>query len=83
MTADEVAALEKGEGGENGTPVISEPKKTSSGTKRKAGAANNETPIKRSKVAASESADEDDDDDGEEDINDLALTRTASRYPKR
>lgn len=23
------------------------------------------------------------DDDGEEDINDLALTRTASRYPKR
>jgi len=65
LTADEVAALEKGEGGENGTPVI-EKTKTSSGTKRKAGAANNETPIKRSKVA-SESAEDDDDDDGEED----------------
>jgi hypothetical protein len=67
LTADEVAALEKGEGGENGAPVIQETtKKPTSGTKRKAGAANNETPIKRSKVA-SESAEDDDDDDGEED----------------
>ena len=66
LTADEVAALEKGEGGENGTPVIQDTKKASSGTKRKAGASNNETPIKRSKVA-SESAEDDDDDDGEED----------------
>ncbi len=66
LTADEVAALEKGEGGENGTPVISEPQKAASGTKRKAGGANKETPSKRSKIA-SESADEDDDDDGEED----------------
>ena len=65
LTADEVAALEKGEGGENGMPVITETKKPS-GTKRKSGAMNNENLAKRSKVA-SESAEEEDDDDGEED----------------
>ncbi|KIW64905.1 hypothetical protein PV04_07209 [Phialophora macrospora] len=66
LTADEVAALEKGEGAENGTPATNKPDKVASGTKRKAGASNNETPSKRSKVA-SESAEDDDDDDGEED----------------
>lgn len=66
LTADEVAALEKGEGGENGTPATKKVETVSSGTKRKAGASNNETPVKRSKVA-SESAEEEDDDDGEED----------------
>jgi len=69
LTADEVAALEKGEtvpGVNDGTQPA--PKdKSSSGTKRKAGAADNETPVKKSKVA-SESAEEEDDDDGEEDL---------------
>jgi hypothetical protein len=72
LTADEVAALEKGESipgvGENGTPATKETKTATSGTKRKAGgAADNETPVKKSKVA-SESAEEEDDDDGEEDL---------------
>ncbi len=72
MTADEVAALEKGEnplGGENGTPTTkkSEPHATS-GSKRKAGAIDNQTPVKKSKIS-SESAEEDDDDDGEEDLS--------------
>lgn len=69
LTAEEVAALEKnaGEGGENGTPVTKKSENASSGTKRKAGAIDNDTPVKKSKVA-SESAEEDDDDDGEEDL---------------
>ncbi|KIW22640.1 transcriptional activator hap2, variant [Cladophialophora immunda] len=68
LTADEVAALEKnqGEGTENGTPATKKADNVSSGTKRKAGPADNETPVKRSKLA-SESAEEEDDDDGEED----------------
>ncbi|OAG40059.1 transcriptional activator hap2 [Fonsecaea monophora] len=68
LTADEVAALEKnqGEGTENGTPVTKKADNVSSGTKRKAGPSDNETPVKRSKLA-SESAEEEDDDDGEED----------------
>lgn len=70
LTADEVAALEKGEnplGGENGTPATKDAKGATSGTKRKAGNLDNETPSKKTKVA-SESADEDDDEDGEEDL---------------
>lgn len=70
LTADEVAALEKGEGlpgGENGTPATKKSENATSGTKRKAGAADNETPVKKSKIA-SESAEEEDDDDGEEDL---------------
>ena len=67
LTADEVAALEKGENplGENGTTVTKDSKNASSGTKRKAGSLDNETPSKKTKVA-SESADEEDDDDAEE-----------------
>jgi len=70
LTADEVAALEKGENplaGENGTPATKDAKSATSGTKRKAGNLDNETPSKKTKVA-SESADEDDDEDGEEDL---------------
>lgn len=70
LTADEVAALEKGEnplGGENGTPAVKDSKGATSGTKRKAGNLDHETPSKKNKVA-SESADEDDDEDGEEDL---------------
>ncbi|KAK5044565.1 hypothetical protein LTR84_010689 [Exophiala bonariae] len=69
LTADEVAALEKGENplGENGTPAIKDSKSATSGTKRKAGNLDHETPSKKNKVA-SESADEDDDEDGEEDL---------------
>lgn len=69
LTADEVAALEKnaGEGGENGTPATKKTENAASGTKRKAGASENETPVKKSKIA-SESAEEEDDDDGEEDL---------------
>lgn len=70
LTADEVAALEKGEnplGGENGTPATKDSKGATSGTKRKAGNLDHETPSKKTKVA-SESAEEDDDEDGEEDL---------------
>ncbi|KAK5459390.1 Transcriptional activator [Exophiala xenobiotica] len=67
LTADEVAALEKGEIGPNGTPATKETKPASSGSKRKAGSDDNNTPLKKSKVA-SESAEEEDDDDGEEDL---------------
>jgi len=69
LTADEVAALEKGENplGENGTPAVKDSKGATSGTKRKAGNLDHETPSKKNKVA-SESADEDDDEDGEEDL---------------
>ncbi|EXJ88565.1 nuclear transcription factor Y, alpha [Capronia coronata CBS 617.96] len=69
LTADEVAALEKGENplGENGTPATKKTENTSSGTKRKATDADNDTPAKKSKVA-SESAEEEDEDDGEADL---------------
>lgn len=71
LTADEVAALEKGEtipGMENGTPATKDSKSATSGTKRKADSSNTETPSKKSKVA-SESAEEEDDDDAEEDLS--------------
>jgi nuclear transcription factor Y, alpha len=68
LTADEVAAMEKEGKLENGeTPLPKDPKSTSSGTKRKADHLDNETPVKKSKVA-SESAEEDDDEEGEEDL---------------
>jgi nuclear transcription factor Y, alpha len=63
LTADEVAALDKEQGGENGIAVSEPPTKAS---KKRKSAADNDTPAKRSKIA-SESADDDDDDDGEED----------------
>ncbi|KIV92186.1 hypothetical protein PV10_06645 [Exophiala mesophila] len=71
LTADEVAALEKGEtipGMENGTPATKDSKSATSGTKRKADSGDTETPSKKSKVA-SESAEEEDDDDAEEDLS--------------
>ena len=67
LTADEVAALEKGEtvpGVNDGTQPTPKDKSSS---KRKAAAAESETPVKKSKLA-SESAEEEDDDDGEEDL---------------
>lgn len=68
LTADEVAAMGQGENpGEDGTPATKDTKTATSGTKRKAGGLDNETPSKKSKVA-SESAEEEDDDDGEEDL---------------
>lgn len=71
LTADEVAAMEKGEtiGNENGqTPASKKTESTGSGTKRKADSNNeNETPAKKNKVA-SDSAEEEDEDEGEEDL---------------
>ncbi|KAI1612160.1 nuclear transcription factor Y, alpha [Exophiala viscosa] len=70
LTADEVAALEKGEtvpGVNDGTAPASKNSEKATSGKRKAGAADNETPVKKSKLA-SESAEEEDDDDGEEDL---------------
>lgn len=71
LTADEVAAMEKGEtiGTENGqTPASKKTESTGSGTKRKADSNNeNETPAKKNKVA-SDSAEEEDEDEGEEDL---------------
>ena len=74
LTADEVAAMEKGEDplglnlGKNGqTPATTETKTATSGTKRKAEGDENETPVKKNKVA-SESAEDDDDEEGEEDL---------------
>jgi CCAAT-binding transcription factor (CBF-B/NF-YA) subunit B len=68
LTADEVAAMEKDGKLENGSTPVSKPSdKGGSGTKRKADSIENQTPIKKSKVA-SESADEDDDEEGEEDL---------------
>lgn len=70
LTADEVAAMEKGEGlpgDENGqTPATKKIENATSGSKRKATSTDDETPVKKSKIA-SESADEDDDDEAEED----------------
>ncbi|EHY59731.1 Transcriptional activator [Exophiala dermatitidis] len=69
LTADEVAALEKGENktGENGTPAAKKTENATSGTKRKATDTDNETPVKKSKVG-SESAEDEEDDDGEADL---------------
>lgn len=67
MTADEVAAMEKEKGGENGSPDMKKLDAPASSTKRKAGSDDSdETPVKKPKLA-SESADEDDDGDGEDD----------------
>ena len=67
LTADEVAAMEKDGKLDNGqTPVTTKSEKSGS-AKRKADSIENETPIKKSKIA-SESADEDDDEEGEEDL---------------
>ena len=62
MTADEVAAMEKGEivpGVNDGTV----PPSKASGQKRKAGADSNDTPAKKNKVATPESEEEDDGED--------------------
>lgn len=68
MTADEVAALEKGEAGPNGTPATTKKvENTNSGTKRKAGPDDNETPVKKSKISG-ESAEDEEEDEGEEDL---------------
>lgn len=75
LTADEVAAMEKGEdplgllNKENGaTPASKDAKTATSGTKRKAESLDSETPVKKNKVA-SESSHDDDDDDAEDDLN--------------
>ena len=69
MTADEVAAMEKGEAPKenSSTPSTKKSDATSSGTKRKAAEMGNDTPVKKSKIA-SESADSDEDEDAEEDL---------------
>jgi nuclear transcription factor Y, alpha len=70
LTADEVAAMEKGENPlslENGkTPNVKSDNSGGSGTKRKADSNNDETPAKKNKVS-SESAEEDD-EEGEDDL---------------
>ena len=72
LTADEVAALEKGEGipGEENsqTPASKSENTASSGQKRKAGASDDNTPLKKSKIA-SESAESEDADEDEDDEN--------------
>jgi nuclear transcription factor Y, alpha len=71
LTADEVAAMEKNDdnpGMENQTPATKKSETATSGQKRKAGAIEHETPVKKSKIA-SESADSDDDEDAEEDLS--------------
>ena len=79
MTADEVAAMEKnaGEGGLgeadiNSTPVSKPNANSNSGSKRKAGAADDDTPAKKAKTqrpseSAEESEDLEDDEDGDDD----------------
>lgn len=67
LTADEVAAMEKGENplGENGqTPATKKADGASSGTKRKADSSENDTPAKKRKPTESE---EEEDDEGEDD----------------
>ncbi|RMZ78082.1 hypothetical protein DV737_g4009, partial [Chaetothyriales sp. CBS 132003] len=70
LTADEVAALEKGESGavtENGTtPATKKADSASSGTKRKAESVDDETPVKKAK-ANSDSPDDEEDDAAEDD----------------
>ena len=69
LTADEVAAMEKGEDplGLNGTtPATQKSEKASSGTKRKLESTDDDTPLKKNKVN-SESAEDDEEDDGEDD----------------
>ena len=69
LTADEVAAMEKGEqpvGIDNTTPSTKKKENANSGTKRKAEAGDDETPVKKSKVNHDEA--ESDDEDAEEDL---------------
>lgn len=68
LTADEVAAMEKEKGGENGSPDMKKLDAPASGTKRKAGSDDSdETPVKKMKVASESADDEDDDGDGDDD----------------
>lgn len=68
LTADEVAAMEKEKGGENGSPEMKKLDAPTSGTKRKAGSDDSdETPVKKMKVASESADDEDDDGDGDDD----------------
>lgn len=68
MTADEVAAMEKEKGGENGSPEMKKSDVPASSTKRKAGSDDSdETPVKKMKLASESADDEDDDGDGEDD----------------
>lgn len=71
LTADEVAAMEKSEtaNGEKTTetPATKKSETATSGTKRKADAVDNDTPVKKTKIS-SESNDSDDDEDAEEDL---------------
>ena len=67
LTADEVAAMDRGEPlPETKTPSTKEAKGASSGTKRKADSTEDETPVKKSKIA-NDDAEEEDDDDAEDD----------------
>ena len=67
LTADEVAAMEKDGKLENGQTPDMKPTNKSGSAKRKADSIDNDTPVKKSKIA-SESADEDDDEEGEDDL---------------
>ncbi len=71
LTADEVAAMEKGEGlpgDENHqTPNTKSNENASSGQKRKAGALEDNTPVKKSKIASESADDSEEGDDDEED----------------
>jgi nuclear transcription factor Y, alpha len=66
LTADEVAAMEKGEilpGINDGTtPASKSAGGATSGQKRKAGADSNDTPVKKNKIAEPESDDDEEDD---------------------
>ena len=73
LTADEVAAMEKGEdplglglGANGATPSTKKSENASSGTKRKAESVDDETPVKKKRIA-SDSADDEDDDEAEDD----------------
>ena len=71
LTADEVAAMEKGEGltgDENHqTPATKSNENTSSGQKRKASSLEDNTPVKKSKIASESAEDSEEGDDDEED----------------
>lgn len=71
LTAEEVAAMEKGEGGtgdENQTPATKGSENATSGQKRKATSHENDnTPVKKSKIASESAEDSEEADDDEED----------------
>ncbi|KAK5071071.1 Transcriptional activator [Lithohypha guttulata] len=67
LTADEVAAMDKEKGGENGSPENTKLDTPVSGTKRKAASNHSEAPVKKSKVSSESAEDDEDDGDGEED----------------